>query len=115
MQAVETAKSLVAICEACPHAPIANARMLDKFIDELEKVQKRHPDYKRLVKGLSEYADHLQKHSTPVTFEQARGGIIPKAKLSAGLIMCISLDQTNRDINRRNVWRHNLLSSGNRP
>ena len=73
LEAVETAKSLVAICEACPHAPVANAQMLDKYIDELEKLNGRHPDYKRLAAGLSEYAEHLQRSSTTETFEQAAG------------------------------------------
>ena len=73
VEAVETARSLVTICEACPHAPIANAQMLDQFIDELKKLQGSHPDYKRLKNSLVEYADHLQKSSTPITYAQAAG------------------------------------------
>ena len=73
LEAVETARSLVAICEACAHAPIANVQMLDNFIDELKKVKNPHPDYKLLEEGLSEYAQHLQKSSITMTYEQAKG------------------------------------------
>ena len=73
LKAVETTKALVTVCEGCPHAPIANARMLDRFIEELEKVKSKHPDYLSLVAGLREYADHLHKNSTPVSFELASG------------------------------------------
>lgn len=73
-EAVETAKSLVEICEACPHAPIANARMLDEFSNELKKMEGRYPDIKLLVDGLRGYADHLHKSSTRISYEQAREG-----------------------------------------
>ena len=73
LKTIEHARALVAICEACPQAPVANAQMLDGFLDEMKRIKNPHPDYKDLMGGLRDYALHLQKSSVTMTFEQARG------------------------------------------
>ena len=61
LKALKTAKALVEVCEACPHASFLNIKMLDTFIEELNKRKSKHSDYSRLENALTNYAGYLHK------------------------------------------------------